>query len=195
MRSVVPNAAGPSVAWVARSGCGRRGEAHQKQSYQDPFCHAKGARAVRPALYTRLVELGRQVRGFTGSAAIPIFRPCSSACVPAAATAPPAAFIGLGQLRVTGVSMIGRSLLILLAVISLSACSYPGAYSTSRDVKFSKRGITQQQLDADWSDCRKENTVAMSFAEAYTEAKRPSSFAEEYLINGCMAARGYTVTW
>ena len=102
--------------------------------------------------------------------------------------------LGLGQLRVTGVSMIGRSLLILLAVISLSGCSYPGAYSTSRDVKFSKRGITQQQLDADWSACRKENTVAMSFAEAYTEAKWPSS-AEEYLINGCMAARGYTVTW
>jgi hypothetical protein len=101
----------------------------------------------------------------------------------------------LGQLRVTGVSMIGRSLLILLAVISLNACSYPGAYSTSRDVKFSKRGITQQELDADWSTCRNENTVAMSFAEAYTEAKRPSSFAEEYLINGCMAARGYTVTW
>jgi hypothetical protein len=40
-------------------------------------------RAVRPALYTRLVELGRQVRGFTESAAIPIFRPCSSVCVPA----------------------------------------------------------------------------------------------------------------
>ena len=92
-------------------------------------------------------------------------------------------------------SMIGRSLLILLAVIPLSACSYPGAYSTSRDVKFSKRGITQQQLDADWSACRKENTVAMSFAEAYTEAKRATSFAEEYLINGCMAARGYAVTW
>ena len=61
--------------------------------------------------------------------------------------------------------------------------------------KFSKRGITQQQLDADWSACRKENTVAMSFAEAYTETKRATSFAEEYLINGCMAARGYTVTW
>jgi hypothetical protein len=35
----------------------------------------------------------------------------------------------------------------------------------------------------------------MSFAEAYTEPKRPTSFAEEYLINGCMAAKGYTVTW
>ena len=103
--------------------------------------------------------------------------------------------LGLGQLRVTGVPMIGRSLLILLAFISLTACSYPGAYSISHDVKFSKRGITPQQLDADWSDCRKENTVAMSFAEAYTEAKRPTSPAEEYLINGCMAARGYTVTW
>jgi hypothetical protein len=88
--------------------------------------------------------------------------------------------------------MIGRFLLVLLAFISLSACSYPGAYSTSHDVKFSKRGITQQQLDADWSACRKENTVAMSFAE---DPKRATSFAEEYLINGCMAARGYTVTW
>ena len=103
--------------------------------------------------------------------------------------------LGLGQLRVTGVPMIGRSLLILLAFISLTACSYPGAYSISHDVKFSKRGITPQQLDADWSDCRKENTVAMSFAEDHTEAKRATSFAEEYLINGCMAARGYTVTW
>ena len=103
--------------------------------------------------------------------------------------------LGLGQLQVTRVSMIGRSLLILLAFISLTACSYPVAYSTSRDVKFSKRGITQQQLDADWSACRKENTVAMSFAEAYTEPKRPTSYAEEYLINGCMAAKGYTVTW
>jgi hypothetical protein len=103
--------------------------------------------------------------------------------------------LGLDQLRVTGVSMIGRSLLILLAVISLAACSYPGAYSTSHDVKFSKRGLTQQQLEADWSACRKENTVAMSFADAYTEPKRATSFAEEYLINGCMAARGYTVTW
>ena len=63
-------------------------------------------------------------------------------------------------------TMIVRSPLILLAFISLSACSYPGAYSTSKDVKFSKRGITQQQIDADWSACRKENTVAMSFAEA-----------------------------
>jgi len=91
--------------------------------------------------------------------------------------------------------MIGRSLLILLAFISLTACGYPGAYSTSHDVKFSKRGVTQQQLDADWSACRNENTVAMSFAEASPEAKRATSFAEEYLINGCMAARGYTVTW
>jgi hypothetical protein len=103
--------------------------------------------------------------------------------------------LGLDQLRVTGVSMIRRSLLILLAVISLTACSYPGAYSTSHDVKFSKRGITQQQLEADWSACRKENTVAMSFADTDTEPKRATSFAEEYLINGCMAARGYTVTW
>src|SRR5262245_7614175 len=103
--------------------------------------------------------------------------------------------LGLGQLRATSTSMIGRSLLILLAFMSLTACSYPGAYSTSHDVKFSKRGVTQQQLDADWSDCRKENTVAMSYAEAYTEAKRPTSFAEEYLINGCMAARGYSVRW
>jgi len=102
--------------------------------------------------------------------------------------------LGTDQLRVTGVSMIGRSLLILLAVISLTACSYPGAYLTSHDVKFSKRGTTQQQLEADWSACRKENTVAMSFAEA-TEPRRATSFAEEYLINGCMAARGYTVAW
>ena len=87
--------------------------------------------------------------------------------------------------------MIGRSLLVLLAFMPLIACSYPGAYSISRDVKFSKRGVTQQQLDADWS--RKENTVAMSFAE--TEPKRSTSYAEEYLIDGCMAAKGYTVTW
>ena len=91
--------------------------------------------------------------------------------------------------------MIGRSLLILFAFMTLSACSYPGAYSTPHDVKLSKRGVTQQQLDADWSACRKENTVAMSFAEAYTEPIRATSYAEEYLINGCMAAKGYTVTW
>ena len=103
--------------------------------------------------------------------------------------------LGLGQLRVTRVSMIGRCLSILLVCISLTACSYPNAYSTSRDVKFSKRGTTQQQLDADWSACRRENTVAMSFAEAYTEPKRTISYAEEYLINGCMAGKGYTVTW
>jgi hypothetical protein len=35
----------------------------------------------------------------------------------------------------------------------------------------------------------------MSFAEAATEHKRAMSFAEEYLINGCMAAKGYAVTW
>jgi hypothetical protein len=87
--------------------------------------------------------------------------------------------------------MIGRSLFISLTFISLSACSYPGNLSAFKDVKFSKRGITKQQLDADWSACRKENTVAMSFAEA--ESKRATSFAEEYLINGCMAAKGYTV--
>src|SRR4029077_12719151 len=98
-------------------------------------------------------------------------------------------------MELAGVPMIGRSLIILLALTSLTACSYPRAYSTSHDVKFSKCGITQQQLDADWSACRKENSVAMSFAEAYTEAKRATSFAEEYLINGCMAARGYNVTW
>jgi hypothetical protein len=89
--------------------------------------------------------------------------------------------------------MTGRSLLISLTFISLGACSYPGNLSVFKDVKFSKHGITKQQLDADWSACRKENTVAMSFAE--TEPKRSMSFAEEYLIDGCMAAKGYTVTW
>ena len=89
--------------------------------------------------------------------------------------------------------MTGRSLLISLTFISLGACSYPGNLSVFKDVKFSKRGITKQQLDADWSACRKENTVAMSFAE--TEPKRSTSYAEEYLIDGCMAAKGYTVTW
>jgi len=80
--------------------------------------------------------------------------------------------------------------------MSLSACSYPGNLSAFKDVKFSKRGITKQQLDADWSACRKENTVAMSFAEAAdNERKRRPSFAEEYLINDCMAAKGYTVAW
>jgi bifunctional non-homologous end joining protein LigD len=49
--------------------------------------------------------------------------------------------------------------------------------------------------DADWSACRKENIVGMSFAETYNEPKRATSFAEEYLINGCMAAKGYTETW
>jgi hypothetical protein len=91
--------------------------------------------------------------------------------------------------------MIGRSLLILLTFVTLSACTYPGTLSTHKDVKFSKPGITKQQLDADWFACRKENTVAMSFAEAYNEPKRAPSFAEEYLINGCMAAKGYTETW
>jgi hypothetical protein len=92
-------------------------------------------------------------------------------------------------------TMRGRPPLISFAFIALTACSYPGAYSTSQHVKFLKRGITQQQLDVDWSACRKENTVAMSFAEAYAEPQRPTSYAEEYLINGCMAAKGYTVTW
>ena len=91
--------------------------------------------------------------------------------------------------------MIERSLLILMMFISLSACSYPGSLSAFKDVKFSKSGITKQQLDADWSACRKENTVAMSFAEADNEPKRRTSFAEEYLINGCMAAKGYIVAW
>jgi hypothetical protein len=89
--------------------------------------------------------------------------------------------------------MTGRSLLISLTFIFLGACSYPGNLSVFKDVKFNKRGITKQQLDADWSACRKENTVAMSFAE--TEPKRSMSYAEEYLIDSCMAAKGYTVTW
>ena len=91
--------------------------------------------------------------------------------------------------------MVERSLLFLLTLISLSACSYPATLSTYRDVKFSKHRITKQQLDADWSACRKENTVAMSFAEADDEPRRRTSFAEEYLINGRMDAKGYTVAW
>ena len=91
--------------------------------------------------------------------------------------------------------MTGRSLLISLTFISLGACSYPGNLSVFKDVKFSKRGITKQQLDADWSACRKENTVAMSFADVSNEPKRRTSFAEEYLINDCMASKGYTVAW
>ena len=91
--------------------------------------------------------------------------------------------------------MTGRSLIISLTFISLGACSYPGNVSVFKDVKFSKRGITKQQLDADWSACRKENTVAMSFADVSNEPKRRTSFAEEYLINDCMAAKGYTVAW
>jgi hypothetical protein len=91
--------------------------------------------------------------------------------------------------------MVGRSLLVLLTFISLGACSYPGTLSAFKDVKFSKRGITKQQLDADLSACRKENTVATSFAEAYSEPKRATSFAEEYLINNCMGAKGYSVAW
>ena len=31
--------------------------------------------------------------------------------------------------------------------------------------------------------------------DATTEPKRSMSYAEEYLIDGCMAAKGYTVTW
>jgi len=91
--------------------------------------------------------------------------------------------------------MIGRSLLVLPVLISLGACGYPGNLSAFKDVKFSKRGITKQQLDADLSACRKENTVAMSFAEANSAPKRPTSFAEDYLIDGCMAVKGYTVAW
>jgi len=91
--------------------------------------------------------------------------------------------------------MTGRSLLISLTFIFLGACSYPGNLSVFKDVKFSKRGITKQQLDADWFACRKENSVAMSFADVSNESKRRTSFAEEYLINDCMVAKGYTVAW
>ena len=90
--------------------------------------------------------------------------------------------------------MIGRSLLVLLAFTSLTACGYPGARSISRGCQVLKAQSHSIQLDADWSACRKENTVAMSFAEK-TEPKRSTSYAEEYLIDGCMAAKGYTVTW
>src|SRR5262245_23104369 len=80
------------------------------------------------------------------------FNAPAAPCQPIVAKQPPAG---------PGVSMIGRrSLLILFAFISLTACSYPSAYSTSQDAKFSKRGIKQGQLDADWSACRRENTVA-----------------------------------
>jgi len=87
--------------------------------------------------------------------------------------------------------MIRRCLSILLAFISLAACSYPGVYLVYHDVKFSKPGITQQHLDADWYACRKENIIATSFAEAQTVPTRAASFAEDYLLKQCMAAKGY----
>jgi cytochrome c biogenesis protein ResB len=102
---------------------------------------------------------------------------------------------GLSQLHATRVSIIGRSLLILLVFISLTACSYPGVIrllemSSSQSAEQLNNSLTRTGLPAE-----EKNTVAMSFAEAYSEPKRATSFAEEYLINGCMAAKGYTVTW
>src|SRR5262245_7793389 len=131
--------------------------------------------------------LWRNSRGRPLNAPAAFIHPCQ----PIVAKEPPMGAGWAHELKHDGY----RPLLILLALMSLNAWSYSSHYSTSQDVKFSKRGITQQQLDEDWSACRKDNTVAMSFAEAYTEPKRPTSYAEEYLINGCMAAKGYTVTW
>ena len=88
--------------------------------------------------------------------------------------------------------MTGRSLVISLTFIFLGACSYPGNLSVFKDVKFSKRGITNQQLDADWLPAEKK---ILSPCLSQRWDKRSMSYAEEYLIDGCMAAKGYTVTW
>jgi hypothetical protein len=80
---------------------------------------------------------------------------------------------------------LARTLVMIGSPILLSGCgSIGGNYLVSHKINWSKPGLDQQQLNADWYQCRKENTPE---AEYYW-------IVDENMAKQCMAAKGYTYT-
>jgi predicted small lipoprotein YifL len=79
-----------------------------------------------------------------------------------------------------------RLFIAALALATLAACGgVGGLYLVSHKLNWSKPGFNQQQLDADWYACTKQNTSNPSDG---------MSIPEENMAKQCMAAKGYSYT-
>jgi hypothetical protein len=70
-------------------------------------------------------------------------------------------------------------------MLTLAGCSVSRVlsdYTVSRN-NWSKPGVTQQQLDADWYTCSKQNT---------SDLQSGMTLEEKGMAKQCMAARGYS---
>jgi hypothetical protein len=80
---------------------------------------------------------------------------------------------------------------LVFGAILLSGCeSYQKIYH------WTKPGLTQQQSDADWYQCVKENTTPGLDVQTYggdIEARRTQNTNDAMALQ-CMRARGYTIT-
>ncbi len=74
-----------------------------------------------------------------------------------------------------------RMTAIFTTAACLAGCGFGGGYLFSRDITWTKIGLTQQQLDADWYRCQRENTDT-------------ENYVSPRMAKACMAARGYGYT-
>jgi hypothetical protein len=79
---------------------------------------------------------------------------------------------------------------LVASALFLSGCSSETLYH------WAKPGITQQQQDADWYQCTRENTTTgaeVSSLGGSTEVRQVQNTNMEMVVQ-CMKARGYTLT-
>ena len=74
---------------------------------------------------------------------------------------------------------------LAVVAIQLTGCGGVGGhYLVSHEINWSKPGLNQQQLNADWYQCRKENTPEKEYYW----------IVDEKMAMQCMAAKGYSWT-
>jgi hypothetical protein len=82
--------------------------------------------------------------------------------------------------------MISKLLLMIPTLAILSGCSGPDRlYLISHQVNFDAPGISEQQKNADWYQCKKENI---------SDSENGMSQSEEKMALQCMSAKGYAYT-
>ena len=95
--------------------------------------------------------------------------------------------VGLATLLVDSpatLMMMVRLIVMGGILVSTAGCGgVGGVYMFSHTINFTKPGMTQQQLDADWYACRKENI---------SDSQSGASLSEEQMAKQCMAAKGYS---
>lgn len=81
---------------------------------------------------------------------------------------------------------IGQVCIALAFASLVSGCAgVGGAYLISHTIRWTKAGATQQQINADWYQCQRENQA---------DAVSSTTVFQERMAKQCMAARGYGFT-